>query len=166
MVVVSIVAILAALAAPSFTPLIERWRVRQAVEELQSTLYYARSEAIKRGGSVALRKNPQNTDSCQEAETTQEWGCGWFVFVDSNGNGTRQASEELLQTISPPRKLNVMRKPAGDVLRFDRYGMAGGNMLSFTISPVGPDTTSPATRTLCMASGGRIRVLEGEVTCN
>lgn len=166
MVVVSIVAILAALAAPSFTPLIERWRVRQAVEELQSTLYYARSEAIKRGGSVALRKNPQNTDSCQEAETTQEWGCGWFVFVDSNGNGTRQASEELLQTISPLRKLNVMRKPAGDVLRFDRYGMAGGNMLSFTISPVGPDTTSPATRTLCMASGGRIRVLEGEVTCN
>ena len=32
LVVVAIVAILTALAAPSFTPLIERWRVRQARE--------------------------------------------------------------------------------------------------------------------------------------
>ena len=38
MVVVSIVAVLAALAAPSFTPLIESWRVREATEQLQSTL--------------------------------------------------------------------------------------------------------------------------------
>ena len=43
MVVVSIIAILTALAAPSFTPLIENWRVREASEQLQSTLYYARS---------------------------------------------------------------------------------------------------------------------------
>ena len=164
MVVVAILAILAALAAPSFTPLIENWRVRQATGDLQSTLYYARSEAIKRGGGVVLRRNPQNTDGCQEADTTQKWGCGWFVFLDSNSDGSRQASEELLQTVPPPRNLNVMRKPSGNFLRFDRYGMAGGNMVGFTISPVGPDT-SPATRTLCMASGGRIRILEGEVEC-
>ncbi|MGL6206135.1 MAG: pilus assembly FimT family protein, partial [Giesbergeria sp.] len=54
MVVVAIVAVLAALAAPSFTPLIERWRVRQAAENLTSSLYFARSEAIKRGGGIAL----------------------------------------------------------------------------------------------------------------
>jgi len=39
MVVVAIVAILAALAGPSFTPLIERWRVRSAAENLTSSLY-------------------------------------------------------------------------------------------------------------------------------
>lgn len=166
LVTIAILAILAALAAPSFTSVMENWRVRQAAEELQSTLYYARSEAIKRGGNVVLRKNPQNTDGCQEAGTTQEWGCGWFVFVDDNGNGTLQASEELLQTTPPPSKLNVMRKPSGNTLQFDRFGMAGGNMQSFTISPVGPGVASPATRTLCMASGGRIRVLMGEVTCS
>jgi len=166
MVTIAILAILAALAAPSFTPIIERWRVRQAVDGLQSTLYYARSEAIKRGGAVVVRKNPQNTDGCQEAGTTQEWGCGWLVFVDSNGNGTRDASEELLQLFPPPRMISVMRKPAGNTLLFNRYGMTGGNMLSFTVSPVGPGVSSPATRTLCMASGGRIRVIEGEVVCN
>ena len=52
MVVLAILAVLAALAAPSFNPLIERWRVRQATEALQSTLYFARSEAIRDRKSV------------------------------------------------------------------------------------------------------------------
>ncbi len=52
MMVVAIMAILVALAGPSFAPLIERWRVRDAAESLTSTLYYARSEAIKRGGRI------------------------------------------------------------------------------------------------------------------
>ena len=67
MVVVSIISILAALAAPSFTPLIENWRVREASEQLQSTLYYARSEAIKRGGQVVIQKIPNNTNGCTSA---------------------------------------------------------------------------------------------------
>ena len=46
LVTVSVVAILAALAAPSFKPLIDRWRVRNALESMQSTLFLARSEAI------------------------------------------------------------------------------------------------------------------------
>lgn len=49
MVVVSIVSILAALAAPSFALLIENWHVRESAEQVQSTLAFARSEAIKRG---------------------------------------------------------------------------------------------------------------------
>ena len=66
MVVVAIIAILATLAAPSFTPLIERWRVRSATEGLTSTLYYARSEAIKRGGGIAI-------------DATGGWSLGWKV---------------------------------------------------------------------------------------
>jgi type IV fimbrial biogenesis protein FimT len=163
---VAILAVLVSLAAPGFTLLLERWRVRQAAADLQATLYYARSEAIKRGGNVVVRKNVQNMDGCKEADTTQAWGCGWFVFVDTNGNGTRQAGEALLQTSPPPRQLNIMRNPSGAMLRFDRYGMANGaNIFSFTISPAGPGIASPATQTLCMASGGRIRVLEGEAAC-
>lgn len=39
MVVVSIIAVLAALAGPSFTQMIESWRVRDATESLSSTLF-------------------------------------------------------------------------------------------------------------------------------
>ena len=48
LVTIAILGVLAAIAAPSFKPLIERWKVRQVTEELQSTFYVARSEAIAR----------------------------------------------------------------------------------------------------------------------
>lgn len=166
MVAIAILAVLAAIAAPGFKGLMERWHVRQSVESLQSTLYYARAEAVKRGGRVVLYKNAQGSDGCREAATNQEWGCGWFVFVDTNKNGTLQASEEVLQRVRPSGKVNVMRSSSGAGMKFDRYGMAGGNNTdSFVISPVGSGISSPATTTLCMAAGGRIRTLPGEARC-
>lgn len=167
MVTVAILAVLAALAAPSFTPIIERWRVRSAAEDLQSTLYFARSEAIKRGGGVTLRKLANTTGGCQNASSTQEWGCGWIVFADLNGNGTWQtASEPKLKDVSLNGSVNVMRSPSGAVVNIDRYGMANGNnTLSFVLSPAEPGVSSPHTTTLCMNAGGRIRILSGEVNC-
>lgn len=102
MVVVSIISILAALAAPSFTPLIENWRVREASEQLQSTLYYARSEAIKRGGQVVIQKIPNNTNGCTSATDNSDWDCGWIVCQDTNGNGACNATEPVLQRIDAP----------------------------------------------------------------
>ena len=100
MVVVSIISILAALAAPSFTPLIENWRVREASEQLQSTLYYARSEAIKRGGQVVIQKIPNNTNGCTSASEILARDCGWNVYHDTNGYGYCTAAETVL-SLSP-----------------------------------------------------------------
>lgn len=165
MVVTAIVAVLAALAAPSFGTTIDRWRVRQAVENMTSTLFYARSEAIKRGGRVGIQKNPKTTAGCTLANTNQEWGCGWFVFVDSDGNGKWKSSEEVLQTFDTPSNVNVMHTSGSTNINVDRYGMMSGlNAKGFTFSPEPIGVSSPATRTICMASGGRIRVLE-EASC-
>ncbi|MBB6580082.1 type IV fimbrial biogenesis protein FimT [Comamonas odontotermitis] len=156
MVTVAIMAVLAALAAPSFIGLIERWRVRGAVESLQSTLYYARSEAIKRGGGVVLQKSANGTDGCQQAAADQEWGCGWSV----------NASGAMLRVMPPPTKVNVTRKPSSSSMSFDRYGMAGSNSTSsFVLSPAGSGVSSPATTTLCMSAGGRFKTVSGEVEC-
>ena len=54
MLVVGVLGVLATLVAPSFTRIIEKWRVQQTVEIMKSTLYFARSEAIKRGGLYAV----------------------------------------------------------------------------------------------------------------
>lgn len=165
MVVVSIVAILAALASPSFTPLIERWRVREALEAMQSTLYLARSEAIKRGGRVGIQKMPKTTPGCLLANTNEEWGCGWFVFADENQDGKWQATEERIQTIHTPTKTNVIHKGGGQSIKVDRYGlMSGLNAKGFIFSPEPAGISSSATQGLCMSSGGRIRVIK-EVPC-
>ena len=102
LVVVAIVAILAALAAPSFTPLIERWRVRSTAENLASTVYFARSEAIKRGGSIAI-------------DATGGWNTGWKVTHTQNSTTTD------LQTMSAHSNLGYIRKlnyvPESPVMR-------------------------------------------------
>ena len=162
MVVVAIVAVLAAIAAPSFTPLIERWRVRQAVEGLQSTLYFARSEAIKRGGNVTIRKEPSGTNGCNLATGTDSWDCGWFVFVDTNGNGVQNSSEELLQRFATPPNIEVTRTSGGASIQLDRWGRVSGTFIGFSLVPLDKATTDAAARGLCMSSGGRIRVIKPE----
>lgn len=159
MVVVSIIAILAALAAPSFTPLIESWRVRQATEQLQSTLHYARSEAIKRGGRVAIEKIPNNTNGCTTASGKRDWDCGWLVCEDTNGNGRCNAGEPALQRIDTPSKVQVSRTGGGASIKLNRWGLVDGAWPGFSLVPLDKPTTHPGARGVCMTSGGRIRVI-------
>ena len=156
-VVVAIIAVLAAIAAPSFTPLIERWRVRQAVEGLQSTLYYARSEAIKRGGNVTVRKEATGTNGCTLASGTSDWDCGWFVFADTDDDGTLDAGEEVLQRFPAPTNVEVTRSANGASIRFDRWGRPNAPY-GFSLVPLNKSTNDSAARGLCSSSGGRIRV--------
>lgn len=166
MVTVAIVGVLAALAVPSFQTLMERWRVRQASNDLESAFYLARSEAIKRGGKVTMEKYPNTQGGCQNASTAQEWGCGWVICLDENNNGTCNAKEPKLQEVRLPGDVNIMRKPSGKSLKFTHHGMAnGGNMLSFTLSPAATGVSSSATRTVCISSGGRVRIRAGKAIC-
>ncbi len=143
MVVVAIIAILAALAAPSFTPLIERWRVRQAAENLTATLYFARSEAIKRGGGVTI-------------DATGGWKTGWKVVHTLNGTATD------LQLTPAPTKLELTQSNSKTMLYIDRWGMvsetSGGapSSMDFAIYPTGKTDTNASAIHLCTTTGGRI----------
>lgn len=178
MVVVAIVAILAALAGPSFTPLIERWRVRDAAENLTSTLYFARSEAIKRGGNIIIVKNP-NTATCTTATAATEWGCGWRVFFDVNGNGTQDAcltantpNECDLQVTAAPTRLLINLTGSTGSISVDRWAMlsnTGGaavptNMF-FELMPKDKTISDLSAARICAGSSGRIARKKGSETC-
>lgn len=68
MVVVAIVAVLGAVAAPSFTQLIASQRLKGASSDLFSALMRARSEAIKRNTEVSLKP-----------ATASQWPSGWVI---------------------------------------------------------------------------------------
>lgn len=159
MVVVAIVAVLAALAAPSFTPLIENWRVRQAVDSLQLSLHFARSEAIKRGGQVAIHKLPNNTNGCTTATNKKDWDCGWTVCHDTNNNGKCDAAEPILQRIDTPARVQVSRTGGSESIKINRWGLVDGTWLGFSLVPLNQSTNHPGARGLCMSSGGRIRII-------
>ena len=158
MVVVGIIAVLAALAGPSFTLMIESWRVRDATESLRSTLLFARSEAIKRGGGVAIHKLP-NTGNCSSPSSTQDWDCGWIVCQDTNNNGACGASEPVLQRVETPARVQVTRTGGGASIKLNRWGLVDGTWPGFSLVPLDKNATHPGARGVCMSSGGRIRIL-------
>lgn len=165
MVTIAIMAVLAALAAPSYTELIERWRVRNTTEAMRSTLYLARSEAIRRGGNIVVTKKA-NGAGCTLADTNEEWGCGWTVFVDANKNNSLDAGELVLQDFNGMPGIDAIHKDGGSYFTVDRNGILGSlNVKGFIFSPHRAGIGSPATRGICVAAGGRVKVIE-DVPCS
>lgn len=158
----AILGVLAALAAPNFRPLIDRWRIGQVTEELKSTLYFARSEAIKRGGNITVQKLPNNTGNCITAQNSSDWGCGWFVCLDSNSNGICAANEIVLQRYDAPANVQITRTSGAASIKFNRWGLIDGRWPGFSLVPTNQSTLNPAAQGLCMSSGGRIRVIPPE----
>lgn len=157
--VIAVLAVLTAVAAPSFTPMIQRWNVKAATESMVSTLYLARTEAIKRGGGVTIKKNPNNTDGCTAASTNEDWGCGWGIFyADSAGNSIS------IKNIPPPKGIEITVKSSSGSISLDRWGkMSGINAKGIYILPAGGNLNPPA-QGICTSSGGRIQVI-GDPPC-
>lgn len=78
MVVVAIVAIIGAIAAPSFRDLLRNNRLSAASSTLQVSLSLARSEAAKRGSDSRVTVAANGTAG--------QWDNGWTVFVDKTTN--------------------------------------------------------------------------------
>ena len=84
--VISIAAILAALAAPSFRDMVRDNRVTASTNTLIAHLAFARSEAITRRTTVVLCRSadPVNiTPVCGGGVT--DWTTGWLVFANVGG---------------------------------------------------------------------------------
>lgn len=96
MVLLAIVAILALIAYPSLTSLVQRYRISGEAETLVSTLQYARSEAIKRNTSVYVSFSTGD-DWCYGANTGSACNCA----LSGNCNlGVHAASSSQLITLS------------------------------------------------------------------
>jgi type IV fimbrial biogenesis protein FimT len=80
MVVVTIVGVIMLVAAPSYNTLTERTRLKSYANELVSSFYLARSEAIKRNDTMTLCVS---TDGIK-CTGGGEWEQGWIVFDDND----------------------------------------------------------------------------------
>lgn len=154
MVVVAILAVLAALAAPSFQTLIERWRVRLAAEEIEGTIYFARSEAIKRGGAVLIEAKSNSND----------WQSGWNVTHTVGGTKT------VLQETPAQGRVNIGLAGGNGIIAVDRWGMAGhsggaAGLLDFTITPKDKTASDASAARLCAGVGGRVRRIKASESC-
>ena len=153
LVVIAIMGVLAAIAGPSFTPTIERWRVKQAAEAITSTIYYARSEAIKRDGGISIK-----------AKTDANWASGWQVLFNNNG------TKEVLQNTDPFTQIDISLADGDGIITIDRWGQmksATKSTFDFRLIPHGTSTANSNAIALCIGLGGRIkRTKTGSEECS
>jgi type IV fimbrial biogenesis protein FimT len=81
-VTLAIIAILAALAIPSFQEMIANNRIAAHTNDFLSALNLARSEAVKRGKRVVMCVSSDGLGCAASGD----WAQGWIVFLDTNNN--------------------------------------------------------------------------------
>ena len=86
---IAVTGVLTTAALPSFDNMLRKRHLAPTTNELLTSLNLARSEAMTRGGRVAVVARDAN------------WAAGWQVFVDANDNGELDASEQVIRDFSP-----------------------------------------------------------------
>jgi type IV fimbrial biogenesis protein FimT len=120
LVVLALIGVLAALAAPAVTGMRARHQLQAQAEGLLDSLVLARSEALRRQQRVTLC--PRTHDNACDA--TAQWQNGWLVFVDGNDNAQREADEPLIEVhgdLPPTVRMGVTSTVKG----YFSYGSEG-----------------------------------------
>jgi type IV fimbrial biogenesis protein FimT len=89
LVVMAIAAILLGIGVPNMQTFILNNRLASATHEFYTALQFARSEAVRRAQQVTLVHHGANGSG--------NWGAGWTMFVDADGDGAQDAGEETLR---------------------------------------------------------------------
>src|ERR1700704_3477879 len=83
MLTIAILGVLAAVAVPSFTGIVQNSRIRSQSSDLMANLAIARAESAKRGIRVTLCPSTTYTaspPSCNTGTLGTAWGQGYIVF--------------------------------------------------------------------------------------
>ncbi|MDD2879024.1 MAG: GspH/FimT family pseudopilin [Rhodoferax sp.] len=123
LVVIGIVAVLAALAVPSFQGMIAASNLTSTTNDLIATFGRARSDAIRRGKRVTVC---MSADSAQ-CTTTGDWSQGWIMFNDDDHSGASanvDTTDETITAISPALTNTIIIKTKGS-MPYVSYGADG-----------------------------------------
>ena len=101
MIVVTLLAVMLGIAAPSFRDFMAGQRVKTAAGEYASSLVQARSEAIKRNGRVVVCRSPDITIPVPLCTNSGGWEQGWIAFHDLDGDGVHDSASESLVLAQP-----------------------------------------------------------------
>ncbi len=135
LITLAIVAILVAIAVPSFANMIKRAEVKGETHKILSLLALARSESIKKSRVVTLCK------STDHLECGGNWQDGWLLFVDNNKDGKRDAGEEMLSSGQVEQGFQLSYRAFGSFnhLRYTPMGFTLSHNGTFKLCPADND---------------------------
>ena len=152
-----IVVILVAMGVPAMTELFDRMRTEDAVSRWQADLTYARHAAVTYNTIVTMC--PVATDNT----CANDWSGGYYIFVDSDGNGAVDEGDEVLHRRSAVDQRDHTRASDGmTVIRFDTEGFSpNSGVLVYCPN----DVNSEFSQGLVIRGTGQTRRAETELTC-
>ncbi|MBT0964004.1 GspH/FimT family pseudopilin [Denitromonas iodatirespirans] len=144
MVTVAIFAILASVAAPSFTRMIEDNRVATQANNLLASIALARAEAIKRGGTVTIAP----------ATVGGDYAGGWCVLT---GAGTTCGAAGTT-TIRVHEAVSQISFVGSSPISFDSYGVNSSGTTTITMAPPSCASGESRLRSLTVNRAGHARI--------
>ena len=155
MIVVFIIALLAAFAAPNLHSFVVRTRLTAANDDFVAALNLARSEAVRRGAPVTM---------VRLGTTPRDWTQGWMMFLDVNGNSLLEtgAGDELIregQPLTSPLTLRTSaRTPNAIQFRADgRISSPTNTTFLFCYDNKVMEGTQSRSRAVLVNTSGRVR---------
>jgi type IV fimbrial biogenesis protein FimT len=146
--VTSIVAVLMAIAIPSFKYVTSSNRASSEINGLLGDMQFARSEAIREGQNVTICATSNGT-SCTGGGTTT-WHHGWLVFSDTGVVGVIDGTDYVLKSQKSFSGTDTLRSDHSiNTVTFSREGFAMSlpSAVTFTLH----DAASNARFTRCLS---------------
>ncbi len=168
MIILAILGIVTTIGVPGFSQVINNNRMTTSVNKLVTAINLARSEAIKQGLQVTIRR---------KGTTSQQWKDGWDIFIDQDKDGVFddngdtslcEATEDcLIKTYSGLPNgftLTVGNTTYKDTIIFKATGMSKAIVGdTFRLCDRSQDTT--ISRSLIINAIGQTRVSIGTTAC-
>lgn len=158
LVTVAMVAILSALAAPSFNELRINQKLASRGSDLFSSILQARNEAMRLNRQVTVAPI-----------ASKDWNSGWQVFVDMNANSSFDSTADTLvvTTAATPEAFTATGKDGGvapESFSFDSRGFLLGGQFNRVIIK---STVTGREKHVIVSSIGRARLCDpsASATC-
>ncbi len=151
MVVVGLVSVLAALAAPSWSDLVTSNQIRSAVNEWNASVQFARSEALRQNSPVTMCPSSDGA-TC----TAGDYEVGWIVRT---GTAVANANDRILQDTLPKANLTMAVVAPSKRITILPNGQPIGNFAGARITVRGLEAADDhLNKTICIGRSGRARV--------
>lgn len=164
--VLAVVGVISAAGAPAMDNLLKDLRLKSQTQAMVESMYFARTEAVKRKVPVLLCRTDDAsaaTPSCGGEQRT--WTGGWLVFASADGNATYDAGTDTLLRVTSAAAPSVEVKSnavSDEILGFDPDGSTYGGIATARFA-VCDDRGGPDGRQVNVPPYGRPRTVEGTV---
>ncbi len=157
LITVAILAILVAVAFPSFEGSMRNNRVTSATNEMIASLSLARMEALR---------NPRGAVLCASGDGINcgsNWNDGWMVFIDVDGDGDPGGTDDrILRYVQGKSRMSVASTSGGGVafankIIFDNRGRVDEHSRTLTLQPDTCPTGQQLRRTIDVGLTGQAR---------